>query len=116
MRISDWSSDVCSSDLVVGTASTLRVAHPQDRPRGGHARRDPRAQGDERRQGAQPAIGGEDEDLRGRGGEVSTQVCRSEEHTSEIQSIMRISYAVICLKKKNKNIRKVNNKSKSQKN
>src|SRR3546814_6451786 len=28
---------------------------------------------------------------------------RSEEHTSELQSLMRISYAVICLKKKNKN-------------
>src|SRR3546814_9291804 len=29
---------------------------------------------------------------------------RSEEHTSEIQSLMRISYAVLCLKKKQKNI------------
>src|SRR3546814_6191871 len=29
--------------------------------------------------------------------------CRSEEHTSELQSLMRISYAVFCLKKKNKN-------------
>src|SRR3546814_2183722 len=28
--------------------------------------------------------------------------CRSEEHTSELQSLMRISYAVFCLKKKNK--------------
>src|SRR3546814_6474057 len=31
---------------------------------------------------------------------------RSEEHTSELQSLMRISYAVFCLKKKNKNIQK----------
>src|SRR3546814_20237485 len=31
---------------------------------------------------------------------------RSEEHTSELQSLMRISYAVFCLKKKNKNIDK----------
>src|SRR3546814_8118590 len=30
-------------------------------------------------------------------------VLRSEEHTSELQSLMRISYAVFCLKKKNKN-------------
>src|SRR3546814_1540424 len=30
--------------------------------------------------------------------------CRSEEHTSELQSLMRISYAVFCLKKKNTNI------------
>src|SRR3546814_10298738 len=29
------------------------------------------------------------------------QPCRSEEHTSELQSLMRISYAVFCLKKKN---------------
>src|SRR3546814_10857 len=31
---------------------------------------------------------------------------RSEEHTSELQSLMRISYAVFCLKKKNKSIQK----------
>src|SRR3546814_7473538 len=31
---------------------------------------------------------------------------RSEEHTSELQSLMRISYAVFCLKKKNKNTQK----------
>src|SRR3546814_5012318 len=30
--------------------------------------------------------------------------CRSEEHTSELQSLMRISYAVFCLKKKKKSI------------
>src|SRR3546814_6195069 len=31
------------------------------------------------------------------------RIDRSEEHTSELQSLMRISYAVFCLKKKNKN-------------
>src|SRR3546814_4937787 len=43
-------------------------------------------------------------------GSVSVNAClifgarrRSEEHTSELQSLMRISYAVFCLKKKNKN-------------
>src|SRR3546814_1928063 len=36
-------------------------------------------------------------------GEVAAElVDRSEEHTSELQSLMRISYAVFCLKKKNK--------------
>src|SRR3546814_9575225 len=35
---------------------------------------------------------------------ASPQLRRSEEHTSELQSLMRISYAVFCLKKKNKNI------------
>src|SRR3546814_6576513 len=34
---------------------------------------------------------------------VTTIVSRSEEHTSELQSLMRISYAVFCLKKKKKN-------------
>src|SRR3546814_2741735 len=35
-------------------------------------------------------------------GVIRADVCRSEEHTSELQSLMRISYAVFCLKKKNK--------------
>src|SRR3546814_3377320 len=38
---------------------------------------------------------------------------RSEEHTSELQSLMRISYAVFCLKKKKK---KIKNKNKNKKN
>src|SRR3546814_5846498 len=33
---------------------------------------------------------------------LSVDTCRSEEHTSELQSLMRISYAVFCLKKKKK--------------
>src|SRR3546814_4250358 len=40
---------------------------------------------------------------------TNDQVYRSEEHTSELQSLMRISYAVFCLKKKNKK----NNKNKN---
>src|SRR3546814_97794 len=39
--------------------------------------------------------------LTGRGGVGWTTAARSEEHTSELQSLMRISYAVFCLKKKN---------------
>src|SRR3546814_5663605 len=35
----------------------------------------------------------------------TASVCRSEEHTSELQSLMRISYAVFCLKKKKTNHR-----------
>src|SRR3546814_4170117 len=38
--------------------------------------------------------------------DVEHEAVRSEEHTSELQSLMRISYAVICLKKKKKNIKK----------
>src|SRR3546814_17744035 len=34
-------------------------------------------------------------------------LCRSEEHTSELQSLMRISYAVFCLKKKTQKIMKI---------
>src|SRR3546814_6877466 len=41
---------------------------------------------------------------------VTTLVARSEEHTSELQSLMRISYAVFCLKKKN-NINKNSTKT-----
>src|SRR3546814_6517855 len=37
---------------------------------------------------------------------------RSEEHTSELQSLMRISYAVFCLKKKKKNTNTITNKYK----
>src|SRR3546814_9120406 len=39
--------------------------------------------------------------------------CRSEEHTSELQSLMRISYAVFCLKKKKKN-KNIRNKEKQK--
>src|SRR3546814_6828630 len=40
-------------------------------------------------------------DLRARRRLVALPFARSEEHTSELQSLMRISYAVLCLKKKN---------------
>src|SRR3546814_6950262 len=39
---------------------------------------------------------------RGIASEAKQSRARSEEHTSELQSLMRISYAVLCLKKKNK--------------
>src|SRR3546814_5077188 len=102
MRISDWSSDVCSSDLVemadekqsLATfaplvdrdqmAGALRLGHRLPRHReaqrfelGAHHRPDL----------LDPF-------------EVE-RAARSEEHTSELQSLMRISYAVFCLKKKN---------------
>src|SRR3546814_3070647 len=41
-------------------------------------------------------------DPRARGAQVYAEQGRSEEHTSELQSLMRISYAVFCLKKKNR--------------
>src|SRR3546814_8887648 len=42
---------------------------------------------------------------------ASLEVFRSEEHTSELQSLMRISYAVFCLKKKNQTQQRHRNKS-----
>src|SRR3546814_2219853 len=48
-----------------------------------------------------PHVEGGVHELVGRGGGLGGQPPRSEEHTSELQSLMRISYAVFCLKKKN---------------
>src|SRR3546814_2278408 len=73
MRISDWSSDVCSSDLGAGAEVHQPCA-------GGAAGSASGAVGS--------SAGGADSGA------------RSEEHTSELQSLMRISYAVFCLKKK----------------
>src|SRR3546814_10562315 len=146
MRISDWSSDVCSSDLLVrqGAAhrddTVRRLGRPADQPpRHGKLGNEvdvaaARSDGD-RQPEAPPqhhgsnAVGieivGIDEadalatlqkpaERRSGAGikqvrrethaafgdrEVA-RVVRSEEHTSELQSLMRISYAVFCLKKK----------------
>src|SRR3546814_6813131 len=55
------------------------------------------AAGQKRRIGAGPGWGGQCAVA----GVVDDTLSRSEEHTSELQSLMRISYAVFCLKKKN---------------
>src|SRR3546814_6920856 len=47
----------------------------------------------------------------GGGADSITLKARSEEHTSELQSLMRISYAVFCLKKKNNTHKHINTKS-----
>src|SRR3546814_6139815 len=101
MRISDWSSDVCSSDL-------RRVCSP---PRTVPSTRwsPPRcAVGMRREGGVYRAVSGDVESPAGIGRVVLSERGdprpdeRSEEHTSELQSLMRNSYAVFCLKKKNK--------------
>src|SRR3546814_3498008 len=99
MRISDWSSDVCSSDLIYrhspersfgaaaggiveclyGMVERPRRSRPSQAPRTDLAQWRLQFRRCDRRTGK-----------------------RSEEHTSELQSLMRISYAVFCLKKKNK--------------
>src|SRR3546814_9382451 len=114
MRISDWSSDVCSSDLGEGRdadeGDQRRVApvpvdldrdeaarrlEPEGRPAGHH--RDPAAVDcpAPERDRCMAAHGAVALLVREQHGEI-----RSEEHTSELQSLMRISYAVFCLKKK----------------
>src|SRR3546814_4061537 len=91
MRISDWSSDVCSSDLLAGTVPRYCAGSAIAFPLLVLSRWQWR-------------------DLRARHlntGFQSTKHAawsgRSEEHTSELQSLMRNSYAVFCLKKKNQN-------------
>src|SRR3546814_10146395 len=101
MRISDWSSDVCSSDLegrthcadersdrCVTVISTLKPVSAHCEPENGPVVYDG------------IFLHGRNQDAR-----FAAQI-RSEEHTSELQSLMRISYAVFCLKKQtdNKNI------------
>src|SRR3546814_5147041 len=90
MRISDWSSDVCSSDLEVQAAQTRPPAPVPGwrKPAGARA---VRTAAQQRRRGQRAR-----RRRRGRAGAAD----RSEEHTSELQSLMRISYAVFCLKKK----------------
>src|SRR3546814_1851645 len=102
MRISDWSSDVCSSDLAAGDVQEAVIVDATAIA------------------GAQPAVIGERfarflrlaeiaaHDRRmleldfavGIEAKPRTGQRRSEEHTSELQSLMRISYAVFCLKEK----------------
>src|SRR3546814_2599268 len=112
MRISDWSSDVCSSDLRVGGTWLLgqEIAEAID---GVHAVSDFEAfvavdhgpdichglraeEGEVRVGGFEKTPAPAKVESRGR----NPWQMRSEEHTSELQSLMRISYAVFCLKKK----------------
>src|SRR3546814_8034529 len=130
MRISDWSSDVCSSDLVAQREMSLRFQPVVDlRTRKPHhyevlVRFDGEKSPYEMIKFAESMHLVHEMDLaicesviqwlgqtQGRGDAVvavnlSAQslendiFVRSEEHTSELQSLMRISYAVFCLKKK----------------
>src|SRR3546814_6527397 len=110
MRISDWSSDVCSSDLSsASTSSSERAcsasaaASTAEVPSVSRAANVARASPCAVAASSTAALSSSSR-------EPSDSSCaatwRSEEHTSELQSLMRISYAVFCLKKKkiNKNI------------
>src|SRR3546814_8832328 len=116
MRISDWSSDVCSSDLYAvqdalqeisaggaPAAASYAVSGEPVAPMSLRCSRRSSASTSSRRvtsaapmrsHAMWPACTAR------RASERSD--ARSEEHTSELQSLMRISYAVFCLKKTNK--------------
>src|SRR3546814_2797778 len=120
MRISDWSSDVCSSDLQPLPSIELEIRredgsccapgeHGEIHVRGEQVSGEylhRKAVADDGwfatndagwlDQGGYLFVEGRLDDVIVRGGEN----IRSEEHTSELQSLMRISYAVFCLKKK----------------
>src|SRR3546814_9526936 len=108
VRISDWSSDVCSSDLGDRRRAGRRIAvHAplrlrQFRPRCPARSRHRRAPADDlsARLSARRR-------RRGAGVEIAA---RSEEHTYELQYLMRHSYAVFCLNKQIYNIYYICNK------
>src|SRR3546814_10631207 len=110
MRISDWSSDVCSSDLryegVLGDledADALQDGRHLVPPSGScfdfvvDDRCGPPASALKLTSVSHPVTTGTIRPARRPAGRPAP---RSEEHTSELQSLMRISYAVFCLKKK----------------
>src|SRR3546814_10644465 len=95
MRISDWSSDVCSSDLTLPRAAS-EAAWLQAR-----LHRDQGASAARRAGGAGGApLGASQEATAPAAGGHAGAPGRSEEHTYELQSLMRTSYAVFCLKNK----------------
>src|SRR3546814_4709015 len=111
MRISDWISDVCSSDLggagAEGGNADFAEAIGEARDEGGFGADDDEVdrvrlyESDQ----AGDVVGG---NAHAFGVRLDPRIARcgielgarSEEHTSELQSLMRISYAVFCLKKK----------------
>src|SRR3546814_4437018 len=97
MRISDWSSDVCSSDLsILRHAASLPSQCPTAK-KSAWGMEDARGfaiEGLCRNPASEPVGSPSPADS------PQSSSSRSEEHTSELQSLMRISYAVFCLKKK----------------
>src|SRR3546814_1729997 len=113
MRISDWSSDVCSSDLGdrgrPGQQAAVGDREPEDARvevrHTVHVRHE-QAEMAERERCLRHETSFRLRVLCGRSDEArwapafTSDASRSEEHTSELPSLMRISYAVFCLKKK----------------
>src|SRR3546814_2282306 len=104
MRISDWSSDVCSSDLTSRkcaniSPSAFRKAGQNSWLKLVIAKRGTPASSSSATSSAIPSIRPLMLSLK-RGPHNPIRSARSEEHTSELQSLMRISYAVFCLNNK----------------
>src|SRR3546814_9281252 len=109
MRISDWSSDVCSSDLSEAVDQhQFGIVERFDIDAVDVADRDAVAGGGVFAVDADAALSGDQISVAPGTQVIGDAVAglhrrcrdRSEEHTSELQSLMRISYAVFCLKKK----------------
>src|SRR3546814_3876013 len=99
MRISDWSSDVCSSDLLdfrKGIGFSDRPGAPDRRGLSTRRGGDDECPKHEHQRGAKLPGGHSNATA------IMFHDDRSEEHTSELQSLMRISYAVFCVKKNTK--------------
>src|SRR3546814_3748179 len=114
MRISDWSSDVCSSDLPTFLVSLSQIpvadhdVSSLEFLRCGTAPLSRQLARDFKELIGTDIIEGygltEATSISAMNPRFGEKRIRSEEHTSELQSLMCISYAVFCLKKKNKNI------------
>src|SRR3546814_5708365 len=105
MRISDWSSDVCSSDLSAvfwSTAGYGPLAMARNCPTGRRRSISARPTGC---RAISIGVSNICSPLKTRPCMIRCWTRRSEEHTSELQSLMRISYDVFCLKKKKQRIK-----------
>src|SRR3546814_10597632 len=104
MRISDWSSDVCSSDLLEIIEALGKFRHTTLLIAGTAAASRPKSQVlctfAYCNRFACIFVSAAPPTRLCSGSDALINPARSEEHTSELQSLMRISYAVFCMKKK----------------
>src|SRR3546814_2026392 len=112
MRISDWSSDVCSAELSMAYVSwtkgyksgTYKTVNVYTQPQYVRPETVETSEIGFKSTFMHGALRFNAAAFQNKIHDMQVQFIRSEEHTSELQSLMRISYAVFCLKKKNKQI------------